>query len=66
MGEIGETGGSFISALFKKLSFTRQVTDASAKSTDAAQQEVIRQIGQATKGGDPVKGKDVTKSGGDD
>jgi len=66
MGEIGETGGSFISALVKKLSFTQRVADASGKSTNAAQQEIIRQIGQATKGGDPVKGKDVTKSGGDD
>ena len=66
MGEQKDSGGSFISGLFQKLAFTKGVAEATGKSTEAAQREVARQIGQAIKGGDPAKGKGVTKSGGDD
>ncbi|GEM_PF-1840363 len=66
MGEQRENSGSFISELFKKLAFTKEVAKATGKSTEAAQREVERQIGQAVRGGDPVKGKGVTKSGDDD
>jgi len=63
MGE-QEKSGSFISELFQKLAFTKKVAQDTGKSTDAAQKEVARQISQAAKGGDPAKGKGVTKSGG--
>lgn len=66
MGEIGESGGSFISGLFNKLAFTKQIADTTGKPTHAAQQEVMRQIKQIIKNGDPAKGSGVTKSGGDD
>jgi len=66
MGEIGESGGSFISGLFNKLAFTKQIADVTGQSTDAAQQEVMRQIKQVITNKDPVKGSGVTKSGGDD
>jgi hypothetical protein len=48
------------------LAFTKEVENTSGKSTKAAQNEVYRQIQQAAKGGNPVKGESVTKSGGDD
>ena len=66
MGEQGENSSSFISRLLKKLAFTKEIEEATGKSTGAAQREVERQIGQAFKGGDPIKGKGVTKSGGDE
>ena len=62
----GTDSGSFISQLFTKLAFTKEVEIATGKSTHAAQLEVERQIHQANKGGDPVKGKGVTKSGEED
>jgi hypothetical protein len=66
MSEHGENGGSFISGLLQKLAVTKQIAEVTGRSTKAAEREVERQIRQASKGGDPVKGKGVTKSGGDD
>jgi len=66
MSEIGESGDSFILALFKKLANTMEIASRSGKQTDAAQKEVLRQIKQASTNGDPIKGQGVTKSGGDD
>lgn len=66
MGEQGENSGSFISKLFKKLAFTKEVQQMTGKSTNAAQREAERQIGQAAGGGAPAKGEGVTKSGGDE
>lgn len=66
MAEQGGSSESFISGLFRKLAFTKEVAKATGKSTEAAQREVERQIGQAIRGGDPVKGKGVTKSGNED
>lgn len=66
MGEQGENTQSFISQLFAKLAFTKQIEAATGKSTKAAQREVERQIDQAMKGGNPNKGTGVTKSGKED
>ena len=60
------SGESFISQLFKKLSVTKSIQDATGKSTLAAQKETLRQIQQACKGGNPIKGEGVTKSGKED
>jgi len=60
---MAEKDQSFISALFAKLSYTKGVQEETGKKTSAAQAEVIRQISQALKGGDPIKGEGVTKSG---
>ncbi len=59
---------SFLSLLLKKLAFTMQVEKITGKSTKPAQEEVWRQIGQTSpkKGGDPITGKGVTKSGKED
>ncbi len=59
---------SFLAQLLAKLAVTRQIEDQTGKSTQAAQGEVWRQIGQTSpkKGGDPITGKGVTKSGKED
>lgn len=60
-----EKDNSFLSLLLKKLAFTKQVEEVIGESTKAAQEEVWRQIKQTSskKGGDPITGKGVTKSG---
>ena len=65
---MSERDQGFLSQLFEKLSFTKQVEKATGKPTTAAQQEVWRQIGQTSpqKGGDPITGRGVTKSGQED
>lgn len=61
-----ERNGSFISQLLEKLASVRKIEAETGVSTQAAQAEALRQISQASKGGDPVKGKGVTKSGKED
>jgi hypothetical protein len=56
---------SFISKLFTKLSFTKQIEAKTGKTTAAAQDEVLRQIRQASHG-NPITGEGVTKSGQED
>ena len=65
---MSEREQSFLAQLLAKLSFTKQVGEETGKSTTAAQQEVWRQIGQTSpkKGGDPITGQGVTKSGNED
>jgi len=60
-----EIGPSFADLLFKKLSFTIGVSKHTGKSTEAAQVEVLRQIGQvsSSQNGDIISGQGVTKSG---
>lgn len=65
-GDRSEHGGSFLSALLKKLAYTKEVESVTGDSTKAAQDEVMRQIKQAMNGGDPVRGRGVTKSGEED
>ena len=60
MGEHGE--GSFITLLFKKLANATSIGMDTGVNVEAAQKEVFRQIGQAVKGGDPVRGEGVMKS----
>jgi hypothetical protein len=56
---------SFLASLLKKKSFTIGVQEQTGNSTEAAQQEVDRQIGQISKSqnGDYITGEGVTKSG---
>jgi hypothetical protein len=63
-----EQNQSFLSQLLDKLAFTKQVEQQTGKPTTAAQQEVWRQIGQTSpkKGGNPITGRGVTKSGQED
>ena len=65
---MSERDQSFLAQLLAKLSFTKQVQAQTGKPTTAAQNEVWRQIGQTSpnKGGDPITGKGVTKSGKED
>lgn len=65
---MSEKDNSFLESLLKKLAFTKQVEEVTGKPTKAAQEEVLRQIRQTSpkKGGDPITGKGVTKSGPED
>ena len=65
---MSERNQSFLAQLLAKLSFTKQVEKQTGKSTEAAQREVWRQISQTSpqKGGDPITGRGVTKSGQED
>lgn len=60
--------GSFLGHLLKKSSDVQAVQNKTGKSTGAAQREVARQIAQLSKakGGNPLSGKGVTKSGEED
>ncbi|GIW63755.1 MAG: hypothetical protein KatS3mg091_557 [Patescibacteria group bacterium] len=61
-------GESFLSQLLKKLSDVRRIEEKTGRSIKAAQQEVLRQIGQTSpkRGGNPITGEGVTKSGKED
>ncbi len=63
-GDTGKPSGekSFLADLLAKQSYVKGVPG----DHSAAEAEVQRQIDQATQGGDPITGEDVTKSGGDD
>jgi hypothetical protein len=63
-----EKDQSFLAYLLKKLANTISIQIETGKSTTAAQQEVWRQIHQTSpkKGGDPITGRGVTKSGEED
>jgi len=61
-----EQDSSFLSKLFEKLANMKKIESEAGISTQAAQREALRQITQASKGGDPIKGKGVTKSGKED
>jgi len=65
---MSERDQSFLAQLFKKLANTIRVQQETGASTEAAQKEVWRQISQISpqKGGDPITGKGVTKSGQED
>ncbi|MGB9883418.1 MAG: hypothetical protein ACPLRN_02790 [Microgenomates group bacterium] len=65
---MSERDQSFLSSLFKKLADTMRIQEETKKPTTAAQNEVWRQIGQTSreKGGNPITGKGVTKSGQED
>lgn len=63
---MAEQESSFISQLFAKLADVIKIQEETGKSTGAAQKETRRQISQASKGGNPVKGEGVTKSGQED
>lgn len=56
---------SFLQQLLDKLAAVRTIGE-SGGTTQAAQQEVLRQIAQCLKGGDPISGNGVTKSGEED
>jgi len=66
MEQSGDLKNSFVAGLLKKLSDVQRIQDITGKSTQAAQEEVQRQIQQALHGGNPNAGEGVTKSGGDD
>jgi len=59
-----ETNSSFLAGLLKKKSFTIGVEEQTGNSTQAAQREVDRQIGQVSKtqNGNVISGEGVTKS----
>ena len=59
---------SFISLLIQKLAFVKQIASQTGISTSAAQNEVLRQMGQVStsQGGDNITGEGVTKSGSED
>jgi hypothetical protein len=63
-----ERGQSFLSLLLEKLANMIKIEKQTGISTAAAQREVWRQIHQisSTKGGDPITGICVTKSGEED
>ena len=63
-----ERNQSFLGQLLAKLAFTKQVEEQTGKSTTAAQNEVWKQIHQTSpqKGGNPITGQGVTKSGNED
>ncbi len=54
--------------MFQKLAYVISVQEETGKPTQAAQKEVLRQIGQVSraKGGNPITGDGVTKSGKED
>jgi hypothetical protein len=64
----GEQGDkkSFLSLLFEKKASVLKAQSETGVNMSALVAEVERQIKQALEGGDPIKGKGVTKSGGDD
>lgn len=68
MNETGPNDSSFLQLLFNKLADTIRAGQESGGDTGAAQQEVFRQMSEVSraKGGDPISGNGVTKSGGDD
>jgi hypothetical protein len=65
---MSEIDTSFVDKLFQKLALTKNIAAETTKNTDAAQNEVWRQVKQTSpkKGGDPITGEGVTKSGGTD
>lgn len=63
---MSEEDQSFIASLFKKRADVQQIGQSSGANVQGAVSEVDRQITQALRGGDPVKGKGVTKSGKED
>jgi len=65
---MSERDQSFLAQLLAKLAFTKEVEKQTGRPTTAAQQEVWRQIHQTSlnKGGDPITGRGVTKSGKED
>jgi len=66
MSESDEDKKSFLAVLFEIKATTLKAQAETGTSMSALVKEVDRQIRQAMEGGDPVKGKGVTKSGGDD
>jgi len=65
---MSERDQSFLDQLFKKLADTIRIQQETGVSTEAAQREVWRQISQTSlkRGGDPITGRGVTKSGPED
>ncbi|KXK12010.1 MAG: hypothetical protein UZ22_OP11002000126 [Microgenomates bacterium OLB23] len=63
---MSENGPSFIQMLFDKKAAVIKAQEESGKDLSPALIEVDRQILQAVRGGDPVKGATVTKSGEED
>jgi hypothetical protein len=65
---MSERGQSFLSLLLEKLANMIKIEKQTGISTAAAQREVWRQIRQISleKGGDPITGRGVTKSGEED
>lgn len=57
---------SFLAMLFEKKAAVIKSGEESGRSTQAAAKEAERQISQALRGGDPIKGQGVTKSGQED
>jgi len=57
---------SFLSELLKKQAYVMNVAETTGKKVSGPSQEVTRQIKQALRGGDPMRGEGVTKSGEED
>lgn len=57
---------SFLQLLVNKQSMVFEAQSETGKNMLSAIKEVDRQISQALKGGDPIRGTGVTKSGGND
>lgn len=57
---------SFLALLFEKKASVLKAQSETGVNMSSLVAEVERQIKQALEGGDPIKGKGVTKSGGDD
>lgn len=57
---------SFLADLMEKEAAMRLIAEETGINTDALVNEAQRQQQQAVEGGDPIKGKGVTKSGNDD
>jgi hypothetical protein len=57
---------SFLQHLLNKQAMVQKTENETGKNLGSAKDEVNRQIKQAMEGKDPIKGKGVTKSGGDD
>lgn len=66
MAPMADRNPSFLQHLFDKRATVERIGEETGKNVHAALEEINRQIRQAMEGGDPVKGKGVTKSGGDD
>lgn len=63
---MSEIDKSFLTLLHQKKAAVLQIQAESGADCSAALREVDRQIAQCIKGGNPIKGEGVTKSGKED
>jgi hypothetical protein len=58
-----EHNDSFLAGLLRKKAAVEEIENETGANVNSALKEVDRQISQCLSGGNPIKGKGVTKSG---